>query len=137
MKIVENLPESYKSTLTAFGHRRELSETPKSSDEKLKEFQLSSPETVNDRNNFKIQIVNNYLNNDLHSKYCSEDIIKVSQHLQTPKEITNTKEKGGTNILHKPCLTIDTARKRIYVTSFGSNFSTNSSTEKSTSIPPL
>ena len=52
MKIVENLPESYKSTLTAFGHRRELSETPKSSDEKLKEFQLSSPETVNDRNHF-------------------------------------------------------------------------------------
>lgn len=54
---------------------------------------------------FKIQIINNYLDNDFHSKYCSEDIIKVSQHLQTPKEIKNTKEKGGTNILDKPCLT--------------------------------
>ena len=86
---------------------------------------------------FIIQIVNNYLNNDLHSEYCSEDIIKVSQHLQTPKEITNTKEKGGTNILDKPCVTIDTARKRIYVRSFGSNFSPNPRTEKSTSIPPL
>ena len=52
MKIVENLPESYKSTLTAFRHRRKLSETSKSSDEKLKEFQLSSPETVNDRYHF-------------------------------------------------------------------------------------
>lgn len=52
MKIVENLPESYKSTLTASRQRRELSETSKSSDEKLKEFQLSSPETVNDRNHF-------------------------------------------------------------------------------------
>ena len=42
---------------------------------------------------FKIQIINNYLDNDFHSKYCSEDIIKVSQHLQTPKEIQNIKEK--------------------------------------------
>ena len=85
---------------------------------------------------FKIQIINNYLDNDFHSKYCSEDIIKVSQHLQTPKEIKNTKVKGGTNILDKACLTIDTATKRIYVTSFGSNFSPNSRTRKSTSIPP-
>ena len=86
---------------------------------------------------FKIQTKNNYLNNDLHSKYCSEDIIKVSQYLQTPKEITNTKVKGGTNILEKPSVTIDTKRKRIYVTRFGSNFSPNLRTEKSTSTSPL
>ena len=85
---------------------------------------------------FKIQIINNYLDNDFHSKYCSEDIIKVSQHLQTPKEIQNIKQKGGTKILDKPCVTIDTARKRIYVINFGSNFFPNSRTEKSTSIPP-
>lgn len=49
---LEPVPESYKSTLTAFGHHRELSETSKSCDEKLREFQLSSPETVNDRDHF-------------------------------------------------------------------------------------
>lgn len=85
---------------------------------------------------FKIQIINNYLDNDFHSKYSSEDIIKVSQHLQTPKEIQNIKQKGGTKILDKPCVTNDTARKRIYVINFGSNFFPNSRTEKSTSIPP-
>ena len=53
---------------------------------------------------FKIQIINNYLDNDFHSKYCSEDIIKVSQHLQTPKEIQNIKEKEVQKSLTNPVL---------------------------------